>query len=69
MLIKKMLVLKLLQLKQIKELITVILFHIGGVARRDLSDTVITSAANGSSLMLVVKTGNADNLFTNLCHC
>lgn len=47
--------------------ITVILFHIGGVARRgDLSDTVITSAANGSSLMLVVKTGNADNLFTNL---
>lgn len=47
--------------------IQIILFHIGGVARRgDLSDAIINTAASGSSLMLVVKTGNEGGLFTNL---
>ena len=47
--------------------ITVVVFHVGGSARRgSLSDPVIREAMPAAKLALVVEGGNSDSLFTTL---
>lgn len=47
--------------------IRLVIFHVGGAARRGSnSDPVINAACKSADLLLVVEEGNSDGLFTNL---
>ena len=50
-----------------KEGVTLLVFHVGGTARRgDMSDPIIDIICPKADLLLVVNSGNADGKFTNI---